>query len=169
MSTRPEITSPTEFLGTTVEELESRLATNALYDEDNKRLLEELLTENEELRKGNMTLEMENRRLQHALELDARRYRESVGAGDSDSRWDMYDWIANIDLLSDVSKEGWRIEFSEAFLRGLDDATQEHLLSGAAAGARPTARASRRRWGGRAPSSPCSGCTTRGRRSSSTT
>ena len=130
MSTRPEITSPTEFLGTTVEELESRLATNALYDEDNKRLLEELLTENEELRKGNMTLEMENRRLQHALELDARRYRESVGAGDSDSRWDMYDWIANIDLLSDVSKEGWRIEFSEAFLRGLDDATQEHLLSG---------------------------------------
>ena len=50
MSTRPEITSPTEFLGTTVEELESRLATNALYDEDNKRLLEELLTENEELR-----------------------------------------------------------------------------------------------------------------------
>ena len=63
MSTRPEITSPTEFLGTTVEELESRLATNALYDEDNKRLLEELLTENEELRKGNMTLEMENRRL----------------------------------------------------------------------------------------------------------
>ena len=32
MSTRPEITSPTEFLGTTVEELESRLATNALYD-----------------------------------------------------------------------------------------------------------------------------------------
>ena len=127
MSTRPEITSPTEFLGTTVEELESRLATNALYDEDNKRLLEELLTENEELRKGNMTLEMENRRLQHALELDARRYRESVGAGDSDSRWDMYDWIANIDLLSDVSKEGWRIEFSEAFLRGLDDATQELL------------------------------------------
>ena len=122
MSTRPEITSPTEFLGTTVEELESRLATNALYDEDNKRLLEELLTENEELRKGNMTLEMENRRLQHALELDARRYRESVGAGDSDSRWDMYDWIANIDLLSDVSKEGWRIEFSEAFLRGLDAA-----------------------------------------------
>ena len=76
-----------------------------------------------------MTLEMENRRLQHALELDARRYRESVGAGDSDSRWDMYDWMANIDLLSDVSKQGWRVEFSGAFMQGLDEKAREQLVS----------------------------------------
>ena len=116
--------------GATYSDFEVRLAEHLQFDEGKQHMLENLLAENEELRKQNMGLEMENRRLQHALELDARRYRESVGAGDSDGRWDMYDWIANIDLLSDVSKEGWRIEFSEAFLRGLDDATQEHLLSG---------------------------------------
>ena len=73
---------------------------------------------------------MENRRLQRALELDARRYRESVGAGDSDSGGTWMRLDREHRLAVGRVEEGWRIEFSEAFLRGLDDATQEHLLSG---------------------------------------
>ena len=85
-----------------VQVLESRLATHALYDDENKRLLEDLLTGNEELRKQNAALEMENQRLQHTLDLDSRRHKE---VNKTEHFSDMYDWIVNIQLLSDVSNE----------------------------------------------------------------
>lgn len=112
-----------------VNALEDRLATHAVYDDGNKRLLEQLLTGNEELRKNNASLELENQRLQHTLDLDLRRHKE---VAKTDHFSDMYDWIVNIELLSDVSKEGWRIEFSQTFLQGLDAPQREHLLSGKA-------------------------------------
>ena len=82
--------------------LENRLATHAVYDDGNKRLLEQLLTGNEELRKNNASLELENQRLQHTLDLDLRRHKE---VAKTEHFSDMYDWIVNIELLSDVSKE----------------------------------------------------------------
>ena len=82
--------------------LENRLATHAIYDDGNKRLLEQLLTGNEELRKNNAALELENQRLQHTLDLDLRRHKE---VAKTEHFSDMYDWIVNIQLLSDVSKE----------------------------------------------------------------
>ena len=85
-----------------VNALENRLATHAVYDDGNKRLLEQLLTGNEELRKNNAALELENQRLQHTLDLDLRRHKE---VAKTDHFSDMYDWIVNIELLSDVSKE----------------------------------------------------------------
>ena len=85
-----------------VNELENRLATHAIYDDGNKRLLEQLLTGNEELRKNNASLELENQRLQHTLDLDLRRHKE---VNKIEHFSDMYDWIVNIQLLSDVSKE----------------------------------------------------------------
>jgi hypothetical protein len=85
-----------------VNALEDRLATHAVYDDGNKRLLEQLLTGNEELRKNNASLELENQRLQHTLDLDLRRHKE---VAKTDHFSDMYDWIVNIELLSDVSKE----------------------------------------------------------------
>ena len=172
--------APRESAGMSVPEgdvnaLENRLATHAVYDDGNKRLLEQLLTGNEELRKNNASLELENQRLQHTLDLDLRRHKE---VAKTDHFSDMYDWIVNIELLSDVSKEvghftppaalrprvfplaacpprpaprpprvrppplpervvrrraqGWRIEFSQTFLQGLDATQREHLLSGKA-------------------------------------
>ena len=169
-----------------VNALENRLATHAVYDDGNKRLLEQLLTGNEELRKNNASLELENQRLQHTLDLDLRRHKE---VAKTEHFSDMYDWIVNIELLSDVSKEvgplpilhprafaaapahlplaacapsprpastlrsrsrparspgpapkrvarrraqGWRIEFSQTFLQGLDATQVQHLLSGKA-------------------------------------
>ena len=109
-----------------VQVLESRLATHALYDDENKRLLEDLLTGNEELRKQNAALEMENQRLQHTLDLDSRRHREQPT---EQAFSDMYDWIVDIQLLSDVSKQGWRVEFSGGFLGGLDASARAQLLS----------------------------------------
>jgi len=85
-----------------VNALENRLATHAVYDDGNKRLLEQLLTGNEELRKNNASLELENQRLQHTLDLDLRRHKE---VAKTEHFSDMYDWIVNIELLSDVSKE----------------------------------------------------------------
>ena len=52
MSTRPKSRRRPQFLGTTLEELETGGVCAALYDQDDKRLLEELLTATPELRKG---------------------------------------------------------------------------------------------------------------------
>ena len=108
--------------------LEERLAVRAQYDEENKALLEDLLTQNEQLRKFNLALDLENRRLQHTLELDQRRHKELLDIAD----FELYDWVCDIQLLSAVSKEGWRVEFSDHFLQGLDAASREALLSGKA-------------------------------------
>ena len=97
-------------------------------------MLETLLANNEELRQQNIALEMENRRLQHTLDLDSRRHREQHAESTFS---DMYDWIVDIQLLSDVSKQGWRVEFSGDFLTGLDQRAREQLLADTA-GADPT-------------------------------
>ena len=107
-------------------DFEQRLAEHLQFDEGKQRMLESLLAENGELRKQNLGLEMDNRRLQHTLDLDARRHREMVN---EPTFSDMYDWIVDISLLSDVSKQGWRVEFSGAFMQGLDEKAREQLVS----------------------------------------
>jgi hypothetical protein len=42
---------------------------------------------------------------------------------------DAYDWIVDIQLLSDVSKQGWKVQFSGEFLAGLDKAERAQVLS----------------------------------------
>ena len=79
-----------------------RLTEHLEFDAGKQRMLENLLEGNEELRKQNIAIEMENRQLQHTLDLDARRHRETPKEG---SFSDMYDWVVDIQLLSDVSKE----------------------------------------------------------------
>lgn len=37
--------------------------------------------------------------------------------------------IVDIQLLSDVSKQGWRVEFSGSFMQGLDAGAREQLMS----------------------------------------
>ena len=107
-------------------DFEARLAEHLQFDEGKQRMLESLLADNEELRKQNIELEMENRRLQHTLDLDSRRHREMEREPEFS---DMYDWIVDIQLLSDVSKQGWRVEFSGAFIKGLDASAREQLIS----------------------------------------
>ena len=106
--------------------LEKRLSDHLAFDDGKQRMLETLLASNEELRQQNIALEMENRRLQHTLDLDSRRHREQHAESTFS---DMYDWIVDIQLLSDVSKQGWRVEFSGDFLTGLDQRAREQLLS----------------------------------------
>ena len=84
--------------------LEARLAAQLAFDESKQKVLEALLADNEDLRKQNMALDMENRRLQHTLDLDQRRHKEMLS---EDQFSDTYDWIVDIQLLSDVSKQGW--------------------------------------------------------------
>jgi hypothetical protein len=86
-----------------LEALESRLAEQLSFDDSKQGVLERLLADNEDLRKQNISLEMENRRLQHTLELDNRRHKE--GGSDGSSLSDTYDWIVDIQLLSDVSRQ----------------------------------------------------------------
>ena len=107
-------------------EWEQRLTTSLEFDAGKQRMLETLLADNEMLRKQNISLEMENRRLQHTLDLEGRRHREQPR---EESFSDAYDWVVDIQLLSDVSKQGWRVEFSGDFLRGLDASSREQLLS----------------------------------------
>ncbi len=109
-----------------MEALEARLMEHVKFDRAKQRNLEELLSGNEELRKQNAALELENRRLEHSLTLESRRHKEE---SDEVSFTDMYDWIVDINLLSEVSADGWRVEFSEAFLQGLDAASRAQLLS----------------------------------------
>ena len=106
--------------------IEQRLSEHLTFDEGKQRALEVLLANNEELRQQNIALEMENRRLQHTLDLDSRRHREQHAEATFS---DMYDWIVDIQLLSDVSKQGWRVEFSGDFLTGLDQASKAQLMS----------------------------------------
>ena len=107
-------------------DFEARLAEHLQFDEGKQRMLETLLADVEELRKQNIGLEMDNRRLQHTLDLDSRRHREAVNAPEFS---DMYDWIVDIQLMSDVSKQGWRVEFSGEFMQGLDSTAREQLMS----------------------------------------
>ena len=111
----------------TTSEWDARLHENLEFDASKQMMLENLLTENEELRKRNVALEMENGRLQHTLDLDSRRHREDPN---EETLSDAYDWVVDIQLLSDVSKHGWRVDFSSEFLMGLDASSREHLLSG---------------------------------------
>jgi len=104
-----------------------RLNERAEHDEENKQLLEQLLTENEEMRQQNLAIDMENQRMRHTLDLDSKRHKELQRAEDQFS--DVYDWICDCRLLSDVSKQGWRVEFSESFLAGLDEEGHSLLLS----------------------------------------
>ena len=108
-------------------EWDVRLHENLEFDADKQRMLENLLAENEELRKNNVALEMQNARLQHTLDLDSRRHREIPK---EETFSEAYDWVVDIQLLSDVSKLGWRVDFSSDFLQGLDASSREHLLSG---------------------------------------
>jgi HSP20 family molecular chaperone IbpA len=108
-------------------EWDARLAKDLEFDAGKQRMLEALLEGNEELRKQNIELELENRRLQHTLDLDSRRHREQPK---EESFSDAYDWVVDIQLLSDVSKQGWRVAFSGDFLQTLDVTSREQLLSG---------------------------------------
>ena len=65
-------------------------------------MLETLLTENVNLRQSNLQTELENKRLQHSLELESRRHRE---LREPDVFSDLYDWTCDIQLLSDVGRE----------------------------------------------------------------
>ena len=106
--------------------LERRLADQLSFDESKQRILEALLAENDDMRKQNIALEMENRRLQHSLDLESRRHKEILA---EPLFSDAYDWIVDIQLLSDVSRRGWKVEFSTQFLSGLGEVEKEHLLS----------------------------------------
>jgi len=106
--------------------LEVRLSQHLAYNEGRQRILEALLAENEDLRKQSISLEMDNRRLQHTLDLDSRRHREQEKEATFS---DVYDWVVDIQLLSDVSKRGWRVEYSHIFLHGLDERARSQLLS----------------------------------------
>ena len=108
--------------------LERRLAEQLHFDESKQKALEGLLADNEDLRKQNMALEMENRRLQHSLELESRRHKELLSV---ERFSDTYDWIVDIQLLSDVSKQGWKVEFSGDFLQGLEGGAECSPPSGA--------------------------------------
>jgi len=110
--------------------LEQRLASRRGANDDNNALLEALLEENNRLRHTNLQTELENQRLQHSLELESRRHRELREGADAFS--DLYDWTCDIQLLSDVGRAGWRIQFSEQFLENLDRETHALLLSGKA-------------------------------------
>ena len=120
------VQSDEDIPGSSYEDFEARLAEHLQFDEGKQHMLETLLTDVEALRKQNIGLEMENRRLQHTLDLDSRRNREVVRAQQFS---DVYDWIVDIQLLSDVSKKGWRVEFSGQFVQGLDKSAREQLMS----------------------------------------
>lgn len=107
--------------------LARRLSAHLDFDAGKQRMLENLLAENEELRRQTQALEMENRKLQHTLDLDHRRHREDVHSTE-DTSADMYDWIVDIQLLSDVSKQGWRVDFSGGFLHGLDSSARQQIV-----------------------------------------
>ncbi|KAL1510272.1 hypothetical protein AB1Y20_006594 [Prymnesium parvum] len=109
-----------------VEALEARLAEQVQFDEGKQQSLEKLLAANEELRKQNAAIETENRRLQHTLDLDTRRHRELVAEA---QMAEMYDWVVDVQLLSDVSRRGWRVEFSGEFMHGLQSSARSHFLS----------------------------------------
>ena len=136
-----------------LESLQHRLSAQLCFDENKQRVLQQLLDDNEDLRKHNIALEMENRRLQHTLDLDSRRHKELPPDGEVRLS-DAYDWIVDIQLLSDVSKEvghhtchatrvpcvmsppcascapqGWKVEFSGKFLHGLDTHSKDMLMS----------------------------------------
>jgi len=111
-----------------LESLQHRLSAQLCFDENKQRVLQQLLDDNEDLRKHNIALEMENRRLQHTLDLDSRRHKELPPDGEVRLS-DAYDWIVDIQLLSDVSKEGWKVEFSGKFLHGLDAHSKDMLMS----------------------------------------
>lgn len=111
---------------TTHDALERRLSEQLNFDESKQRILETLLAENEDLRKQNISLEMENRRLQHTLDLDSRRHKELPT---EEVFSDTYDWIVDIQLLSDVSKQGWKVEFSGQFFDGLDERERSKFIS----------------------------------------
>ena len=67
-----------------VDDLESRLAAQIEFEESKQLMLEGLLAENEDLRKQNSSLEMENRRLKHTLDLDSRRHKELLASDAQD-------------------------------------------------------------------------------------
>ena len=99
MSTRPEITSPTEFLGTTVEELESRLATNA--PRRGQQAASRGAAHGERgAAQGEHDARDGESVLQHALELRRAAVSRVGRRGRQRQPVDMYDWVANIDLLS---------------------------------------------------------------------
>lgn len=106
--------------------LERRLSAQLSFDDSKQKILAALLADNEDLRKQNISLEMENRRLQHTLDLEERRHHEMASANLFS---DAYDWIVDIQLLSDVSKQGWKVQFSGEFLAGLDKAERAQVLS----------------------------------------
>ena len=105
--------------------LEARLAAQLAFDESKQKVLEALLADNEDLRKQNMALDMENRRLQHTLDLDQRRHKEMLS---EDQFSDTYDWIVDIQLLSDVSKQGWKVRHMQCPLRRSEPLHATHAL-----------------------------------------
>lgn len=109
-----------------VEALEARLVEQAQFDEVKHHSLEDLLAANEEVRKQNSAIEHENLRLQHTLDLDTRRHKEIITEALYN---EMYDWIVDVQLLSDVSRTGWRVEFNDRFLNRLGSSAREQLKS----------------------------------------
>tara|TARA_B110001452_G_scaffold95772_1_gene79124 strand:- start:1141 stop:2823 length:1683 start_codon:yes stop_codon:yes gene_type:complete len=114
-------------------EAELRLDGVSRQEQETDAMLLLARRENEELRAKKGELQEENDRLRKRLTLKRRGKAELVCGGHFS---EAYDWVCEITKLTAVSKEGWKLQYSESFLNSMT-AQERAMLMGTDAKAAP--------------------------------
>ena len=100
-------------------QVEARLEVASQREEETEAMV--LLAEREqaELRAAREALQEANDRL--SAQVGERSKRERLNLHERAHFSDVYDWVCEITRLSDASRGGWRVEYSESFVRSLGE------------------------------------------------
>ena len=135
-----------------LQELETELNRCKQIEEEAKARYTLAKKHNGELKKRNEYLKLENQRLRDQIDSKRKRKQQmSIPA----SMADCYDWVCDItvcecmscakfqyyatmlgllQMLGDVSKEGWKVKYSETFINNISEEDKNIALSGQGAG-----------------------------------
>ena len=111
---------------------EAKLETAARWEAETHAMLLLARREGLELRDRQRELQAQNTALRSGIQAKRLEKRERSEPVDFS---DVYDWVCEINKLSEVSTDGWKVRYSEAFLKSIDESEAQAVLGGVGDGA----------------------------------